>query len=270
MTTDEPLPLESALWSRFFRLVAIAVLLAGGIVIAIESSTNYQRIQDEFLSRAQAIFHTVRLFRQWNAENGGVFVPLRPGVSANPHLKDPDIHTVDGKQFTLRNPAIMTREVSDLALADPDSPVTFRVTSLKLKNPSNAPDDWERQALAAISNQTAREHFAVIVSGERQIYRYLAPLWHQYFVRRNHSACSFPAACAGQKQLADGYVHCPVVTRLVDGQATQSPDHAGQQAFIGCRTRISNPDPGGRAIACIHRNYQPSGHHRIHKPPLYA
>lgn len=87
--------------------------------------------------------------RSWNARHGGVWVRKRPGVESNPYLRslgvDPDTSTVSGMTLTLRNPAVMTNEMSLIA-AETEG-VQFRLTSLQLVNPSNAPDAWEREML---------------------------------------------------------------------------------------------------------------------------
>ena len=61
------------------------------------------------------------------------------------NISERDITTPSGKKLTLMNPAYMVRQVmedySELY------GVRGHITSLKLKNPDNAPDEWERRAL---------------------------------------------------------------------------------------------------------------------------
>lgn len=49
--------------------------------------------------------------------------------------------------LTLRNPALITREISEITALQDD--YRFRITSLKPLNPGNVPDDFERRALQA-------------------------------------------------------------------------------------------------------------------------
>lgn len=89
--------------------------------------------------------------REWNAHYSGVWVIKGPGVESNPFLRvlgvEPDTSTVAGTTLTLRNPAIMTHEIS--RIAEQNEGVHFRLTSLKPVNPANAPDSWEREALVS-------------------------------------------------------------------------------------------------------------------------
>jgi diguanylate cyclase (GGDEF)-like protein len=98
---------------------------------------------------AESFARLIVLVRHWNAQYGGVYVEKRPGVVSNPYLRElgvePDIRTRDGKVLTLRNPAIMTREISELAARE--NILRFHMISLKNLNPDNRPDAFERSAL---------------------------------------------------------------------------------------------------------------------------
>ena len=89
-------------------------------------------------------------FRRWASSHGGVYVPPTEHTPSNPYLKVPDrdVITSTGKELTLMNPAYMLRELQT------DFPGEYgdksHITSLKLLNPKNAPDDWETAALRAI------------------------------------------------------------------------------------------------------------------------
>ena len=50
---------------------------------------------------ARNVFRTLVTMRQWNAERGGVYVPIGVNTQPNPHLKHPrrDIHTVAGSVY---------------------------------------------------------------------------------------------------------------------------------------------------------------------------
>jgi diguanylate cyclase (GGDEF)-like protein len=132
-----------------------------------------QTVRHEATSYAQLIVLT----RHWNARYGGVYVEKRPGVESNPYLKelgvDPDVRTADGRVLTLRNPAIMTREISELARKE--NSVGFHMISLKNLNPENRPDDFERRALERFA-QGEREHWQLDRSGGKPVFRYILPL----------------------------------------------------------------------------------------------
>ncbi len=88
-------------------------------------------------------------FRRWASSHGGVYVPPTEHTPPNPYLQVPDrdVITTTGKALTLMNPAYMLRELQT------DFPGEYgdksHITSLKLLNPKNKPDDWETAALRA-------------------------------------------------------------------------------------------------------------------------
>jgi diguanylate cyclase (GGDEF)-like protein len=92
---------------------------------------------------------------------------------SNPHLPNPDRRGDDGTVYTMKNPALMTREISEIAARE--GTFEFRITSLKPINPANLPDPFERRALlrfeAGEREVTAREE-----RGQLPWYRYMAPL----------------------------------------------------------------------------------------------
>lgn len=132
-----------------------------------------QTVRHEAMSYAQLIVLT----RHWNARYGGVYVEKKPGVDSNPYLRElgvnPDVMTADGRVLTLRNPSIMTREISELARQE--NTVRFHMISLKNLNPENLPDDFERRALERFE-QGEREHWQIERSSGKSVFRYVLPL----------------------------------------------------------------------------------------------
>ena len=124
---------------------------------------------------ARNMFQMVVLTRAWNAEHGGVYVPVTEKIQPNPYLEHPrrDLLTTDGQQLTLVNPAFMTRLISELAARN--NGTAFHITSLKPIRPANAPDDWERRALASFEDG-AKEQAEVLTTGQERQLRYMAPL----------------------------------------------------------------------------------------------
>lgn len=125
---------------------------------------------------ARNMFRMVVLVRAWNAEHGGVYVPVGPQVQPNPYLEHPrrDLLTTDGQALTMVNPAFMTRLLAEMAMANGGT--VFHITSLKPIRPKNAPDPWERQALQEFEH--GRKELVDVVTepdGAKQL-RYMAPL----------------------------------------------------------------------------------------------
>lgn len=125
---------------------------------------------------ARNMFRMVVLVRAWNAEHGGVYVPVGPRVQPNQYLEHPrrDLTTTDGQALTMVNPAFMTRLLAEMA--EVNGGTVFHITSLKPIRPKNAPDEWERRALEDF--ERGRLELVEVVGvegGERQL-RYMAPL----------------------------------------------------------------------------------------------
>lgn len=166
-------PLERRSWSRF--LISISLILfffTFGIFLGI-LVRNRQLREREVLSRARSYFQQIVITRRWNAMFGGVYVEKKNGIKSNPYLKNPDVRLADGRIFTKKNPALMTREISELA--GDRGLFTFHITSLRPINPGNRPDVFERQALRNFE-LGYKESSSWIRRGDRDYFRYMAPL----------------------------------------------------------------------------------------------
>jgi len=135
------------LWKNYFMQITIAVLFCIlGIFVGM-SIRNKELIERVIYERAKAQFSSIVLTRRWNADYGGVYVEKKEGMQSNPYLVNPDIETKDGKIYTQKNPALMTREISENAKKE--GTFQFHITSLKPLNPHNAADEFETRALPA-------------------------------------------------------------------------------------------------------------------------
>lgn len=135
-------------------------------------------IKEQLQRQGQAFFQEVVLTRQWVAQHGGVYVKLTPEMEVNPYLlKVPDLKVLvtdtNGDVYTLKNPALVTREIS--SLADQNGLFKFHITSLKPLNPNNKADNFEREALNKFE-QGLTEYSTYIKQGEDVTFRYMAPL----------------------------------------------------------------------------------------------
>jgi len=166
---------EKRIYRTFFFSTGLLIFLVlFGIFIDMEMRTR-RLIKEENLIRAQALFKTVLLTRKWNSKYGGVYVEKKEGVQSNPYLEHPDITAIDGKVYTLRNPALMTRELSEYA--EKEDLFNFRITSLHPINPNNIPDAFEKSALEQFEAGQAKEVFWTEVIKDRAYFRYMAPLY---------------------------------------------------------------------------------------------
>ncbi|MBI5163716.1 MAG: DUF3365 domain-containing protein [Magnetospirillum sp.] len=146
-------------WSS---LVVAALVAVWSAVMAVSLGLDIVSHRAEALrlanSEARASLDKDLAFRLWGTGHGGVYVPVDERTPPNPylsHVPERDIVTPSGRALTLMNPAYMLRqamsEFGDLY------GVRGRITSLKILNPINTPDAWERSALARFD------------AGERQV-----------------------------------------------------------------------------------------------------
>ncbi|MFC1601493.1 DUF3365 domain-containing protein, partial [Candidatus Sumerlaeota bacterium] len=168
------------------------LLIGGALLLLIYLSTLLgmaARQENLILSQthvgAQGLFENIVFARRWSADFGGVYVLKGPGVESNPYLVRPDIQTVDGKTYTLKNPALMTREISSFAKEAGE--FEYHITSLKLLNPENRPDDWERQSLDQFEQGTTEVTQVTERDGKR-VFRLMRPLKYEVGCVRCHAS----------------------------------------------------------------------------------
>jgi len=176
-------PLDKGLiWRRFTINISLIVLLfLMGIFVGFAIRTD-RIIDGQHLTTARAHFKNIVLTRRWNANHGGVFVKKGEGVDSNPYLENPDIESIDGTIYTKKNPALMTREISEYAKESGD--FTYHITSLMPLNPGNEADDFERSALLFFEDGGREKHIRVAAE-DKTTYRYMAPL----YVEKGCMAC---------------------------------------------------------------------------------
>ena len=98
-------------------LVYLCAALLFGALFALEWRLINDTVAAIARERGAALFSLIETTREWNAEHGGVYVPLDDKTQPNPYLRHParDLETVDGRRLTMINPAFMTRQIADLA-----------------------------------------------------------------------------------------------------------------------------------------------------------
>ncbi|MCP4132088.1 MAG: DUF3365 domain-containing protein [bacterium] len=138
-------------FSLLYRSIGAAIIVWTAIIAASLSWNIYHEHQQIInMARKEAIIHIKKdmAFRLWATEKGGVYAIQNSKTPPNQylsHLKERDIKTRTGKSLTLMNPAYMMRQVMD-HYSDLFG-VKGKITSLKVLNPVNAPDPWERSSL---------------------------------------------------------------------------------------------------------------------------
>lgn len=160
------------------RLAWLISLLVWTQVVAASAwwSISSMSLQAEQMAaqRGRDLFRMIELTRQWSADHLGIYAVRSRQAQPNPYLTLPnrDLETVQGLQLTMINAAYMTRQISELARAEG---FYFHMTSEDPLRPANAPDEWERDSLAAFK-RGASERIELLESSSGGQFRYMAPL----------------------------------------------------------------------------------------------
>ncbi len=163
------------------RYVGMISLISSLLIIAIFWGF-YSRvdhlIQDQLLHEARAFFEEIVQTRHWIINQQGIYVKMRPGTQPDPIMAQISglkntITDQDGQRYVLRNHAIVTRMISDLAQKDQD--FIINITSQTPLNPDNKPDDFERAALDKFEKGDT-EYYRMEKSTTWATFRFMAPL----------------------------------------------------------------------------------------------
>lgn len=98
--------------------------------------------------RARTLLERDMLYRSWGVTKGGVYVRVTKDHQPNPHmafLPNRDIILGNGEMLTLMTPSNITQQAFELSNKSGDT--LSKITALKVVNPSNLADDWERDAI---------------------------------------------------------------------------------------------------------------------------
>ncbi|HMK44309.1 MAG TPA: ATP-binding protein [Dissulfurispiraceae bacterium] len=167
-------------------LIGIAGTLTAALLVSfiVLSQQQERLIMGQIEREARVLFKQVVITRAWIADHGGVFIEKLPGMKRSRYLADDEISDRFGKKYLLKTPAMITKELS--RYAEEQGLYWFHITSLKLTNPENAPDDFERAAIGAFERGEASELFTVEIADKKPFLRYVAPLYVEEGCLRCH------------------------------------------------------------------------------------
>ncbi len=123
--------------------------------------------------QARMLYNQILITRQWVSEHDGLFIIKKEGVESNPFLDLPVIVDKDGNEYVMRNPAMVTRELS--AYSDNKGLGSYHVTSLRPVNPANEPNEHEKICMVNFE-QGCRESIAIKNTPNGRVVSYMAPL----------------------------------------------------------------------------------------------
>ncbi len=160
------------LLSIFFFVWSIAIISLSAWLIRNESN----QIHNLSKYQARAFFQDVVSTRSWNAEHGGVYVPVTKATLPNKYLNDPDRDIISNKgvELTKINPAYMTRQIAEIVKER--NPVWYHITSLKPLRPENLPDAWEKSALSSFEEGIKEAFQLDELKNGTNVFRFMAPL----------------------------------------------------------------------------------------------
>lgn len=180
----------SVIFSRHFARVLLLPLLIWTALVAASLFWNLTVIDKHAISvakdQARGFFKQMITTRLWNANHGGVYVPITAKTQPNPYLELPerDVETLDGVKMTLLNPAYMTRQISEVA--EERTGLIFHLTSINPLRPENEARAWEAEVLKKFS-RGEREFMELTWIEERPVFRYMAPLVVKLSCMKCHS-----------------------------------------------------------------------------------
>ncbi|MBI5186727.1 MAG: PAS domain S-box protein [Nitrospinae bacterium] len=163
------------LQTKLTASVGLIVFISISAIFAGVAQRTEEQIFHELKNSALILFQQLVITRKWIADHGGIYMEKREGVESNPFLIHPDVETKDGRTFTLRNPAIAVRELSEYA--NKLGLFRFHMTSLNLLNPFNKPDDFEKKALKEFEEKGTKEAFRMERVKDREYFRFMGALY---------------------------------------------------------------------------------------------
>lgn len=164
---------------------AMTLVIALGATFYVIAKLQERLIMGQVENEARAIFRQIVITRQWIADHGGIFVEKKAFMQPNPYLDESEIIDIQGRKYIRSSPAMVTKEISKYAKGR--ELYWFHITSLKLINPENKPDELERKILLEFENRRLNE-FIVTQTVDSVVYlRYMSPLFVEQSCLRCHA-----------------------------------------------------------------------------------
>jgi diguanylate cyclase (GGDEF)-like protein len=163
-----------------YKKLATLLLTLWCLVVLTSLGWNIKLTQDEHLhfleDTARLIFNHVTIVRDWNADHGGVYVPVTSSTQPNEYLKvdNREIKINERLTLTLVNPAYMTRQIAERAAKS--NGIQLHITSLNPIRPMNKPTNREREALLEFEADDTSEYSRVLADNKGYRFFYMAPL----------------------------------------------------------------------------------------------
>jgi signal transduction histidine kinase len=159
--------------TKIMVLISAVVVVSFSITFYRTSAFQQDLVLEQAARQARIIHKQILLTRRWVSDHNGLFFFKTEKVKANPLLEEMEIFDEQGRQLVKRNPAMVTRELSEYA--DREGLFSYRVTTLQPINPDNAPDEFERKSLK-LFEQGVKEVIEIHTDSDARTLHYIAPL----------------------------------------------------------------------------------------------
>jgi signal transduction histidine kinase len=176
--------INSSLNVKVLVITGIILVSTVTVTLCFINRRHERLLLQQVESQARILFKQIVLTRRWIADHGGIFVEKLPWVKKNPYLEKSEIIDIEGKRYIKENPAFVTRELSKYSKRE--GLYWFHITSLRLVNPSNAPDQFERKALKLFEEEGVKEVSTLETIDKSRYFRYIAPLYIEPSCRKCH------------------------------------------------------------------------------------
>ncbi len=163
--------------SLSYKLVigcSLILLISLSITFYVINERQQQLIIRQAENEARAVFQQIVIMRRWISDHGGVFVEQLPWAQEGPP-QQAQTNRPEARRYTRKTPAMVTKEL--VSYARDKGLYWFHITSLKLTNPENAPDDFERAALLRFEEEPLQEIIAMEELDKTSYLRYISPLY---------------------------------------------------------------------------------------------
>ena len=125
--------LDMLLRTKIMLLISAVVIVSFSITFYRTSSFQQELVLEQATRQARVIHKQIILTRRWVSDHNGLFFVKTKNVMPNPFLNDAEIRDEDGRSLVKRNPAMVTRELSEYA--NREGLFRYRVTTLQPINP---------------------------------------------------------------------------------------------------------------------------------------
>jgi PAS domain S-box-containing protein len=135
---------------RFTWALTICWTVAIGVVLVWEITDAQRQSVDLAGSEALGAWKKEVAVRRWDADNGGMYVPVTEKTQPDPNLAflpDRDLESPSGHKLTLLGTSGIIRSINNLT--HKEFGLRSHVASLRPMAPQNEPDPWEKNALQA-------------------------------------------------------------------------------------------------------------------------